>query len=368
MKILQILQKPQLRGAELFAAQLAQKLTENGHQVAILFLFPGEDLLPFKGLKIHLHADPKKRLWDVMAWRRLAKIIRSFEPDIVQANAGDTLKYASLSKSFFGWKGKLVFRNANLISEFIDSNPKRYFYRFLLNQVDGVASVSQVCKEDFQKLFHWNKPIAYLPIGTDFSRKEHPLPPDLSEKLKGRPFLLHIGSFVPEKNHGGLIRIYKKIQNQFPELCLVLIGEGPLRKQVEEQIPNSVISLGSRTDVQSILLQAQALLLPSLIEGLPGVILEAMTAKVPVIAYDVGGISEVIENGKTGYLIPKREEELFAEIVINQILNGSQNDLRGILDQAFHQVENHFSLDSVSGKFESFYFSLINPIYANTDS
>jgi len=358
MKILQILQKPQLRGAEIFASQMAKELTEKGHQVAILFLYPGEDLLPFAGQKIHLHANSKKRLWDMMAWRRLAKIIRSFEPDIIQANAGDTLKYASLSKFFFGWKGQLVFRNANLISEFIDSTPKRYFNCFLLKQVDGVASVSQLCKEDFQKLFHWKKPIAYLPIGTDLSRKEYLFPSDLSEKLKGRPFLLHIGSFVPEKNHGGLIRIYKKIQDQFPELCLVLIGEGPLRKQVEEQISDSVISLGSRADVQSILAHARALLLPSLIEGLPGVILESMAAKVPTVAYDVGGIGEVIQNRKTGFLIEKGNEKGFEDVIVS-IISPQNLELGKIRKQAFDKVSKSFSLEKTTLAFENFYQDMV---------
>lgn len=336
--------------------------------MAILFLFPGKDLLPFKGLKIHLLADPKKRLWDMMAWRRLAKIIRSFQPDIVQANAGDTLKYASFSRFFFGWEGKLIFRNANLISEFIDSKPKYYYNRFLLQQVDGVASVSKICKEDFQNLFDWKKPLAYIPIGIDFFQKELPLPSDLLDRLNGRPFFLHIGGFVPEKNHLGLLQIYNKIQNRFPAICLVLIGEGPGRKEIEGQIPDSVISLGPRSDVQAILPHARALFLPSLIEGLPGVIVEAMAVKVPVIAYGVGGISEVIDDGKTGFLIPKGEEELFAEVVVQSIVKGQASQLKSILDQAYHQVRDHFSLSSVSLDFESFYFSLLNPGCAHSDS
>lgn len=367
MKILQILQKPQLRGAEIFAAQLSEKLIAQGHQVALLYLFSGEDILPYKGLKIHLHGDPKNRLWDIRGYRRLAKIIRDFKPDIIQANAGDTLKYASLSRFLFGWKGKLVFRNANLISAFIDTPSKKEFNRLLLKQVDAVASVSQHCLDDFQSVFSWKKPIACLPIGTEPINSAYAIPDDLAQKLKGRPFLVHIAGFVAEKNHQGLIRIIKTINQSFPDVCLVLIGDGPFRSQIESQLPKNVISLGTRKDAGSILQAAQALLLPSLIEGLPGVILEAMVMEVPVIAYQVGGIPEVISHLETGFLIPKGDEEAFAKSVISYILTPFPK-LKQITWNARNRIENQYSLDLISRNFESFYFSLLNQVHAHSYS
>lgn len=368
MKILQILQKPQLRGAEIFASQLAHELSQKGHQVALLFLFPGSDELPFKGLKIYLHADPSKRFWDLVSYRRLAKIIRDFQPDIVQANAGDTLKYAAISRLLFRWKPALIFRNANQISGFVNSLFKRKYNQILLTQVDAVASVSQICKDDFNSVFDWKKIISVLPIGTIIPDNIKDLPSDISVKLEENPFLIHLGSFVPEKNHEGLLRIFKNLLIQIPNLRLVLCGDGPLRHEVESQLPENVLVLGLRTDVSSIIPHAKALLLPSLVEGLPGVILEAMAMRVPVVAYAVGGIPEVIHPGKTGFLIPKREEELFAEVLNNQVLKLSQEDLQLILNQASNLVADQFSLPAVSNQFESFYFSLINPIHAHTDS
>jgi hypothetical protein len=64
-----------------------------------------------------LEANEKKRWWDFKHYAKLANIIKKGQYDLVQANAGDTLKYASLSKKIFGWKAKLVFRNANKIKK-----------------------------------------------------------------------------------------------------------------------------------------------------------------------------------------------------------------------------------------------------------
>lgn len=351
----------------MFASQLAQRLAEKGHELALVFLFSGDDTLP-TGKRFYLQTSPNPRSWHIKSWYRLARLIEEFKPDIVQANAGDTLKFAGLSRFFFRWKSPLVFRNANLISGFMDSSSKRLFYRFLLTQVSGVASVSRLCMEDFQALFAWKKPLSHLPIGTAQAYPVAVMPHDLAAWLGGDPFLIHIGSFVSEKNHEGLLRIFNKLTEKgHSDLKLVLCGDGPLRARMEEILSLKMISLGSRQDVNSILPFARALLLPSLIEGLPGVILEAMVSKVPVIAYDTGGISEVILNEKTGFLIAKGDERKFAAVLKEQVLAPGA-DLSNLLANAYRLVEDSYSIESVSDQFEKFYLQLVNGSTPHTDS
>lgn len=367
MKILQLLQKPQFRGAELFASQLAQELTTRGHQVALLFLYPGSEVIPFTGLKIYLNADPSRRMWDLQAWSRIAAIIKDFKPDIVQANAGDTLKYACFSRMVFGWKNKLVFRNANLISGFVNTPAKYWFNWLLLTQVDAVASVSLQCMKDFQQVFAWKKPIMHIPIGTQVPLEDLPLAQEVADLIAGKLYLVHVGSFVPEKNHEGLFRIFRRISNQFPNVCLILVGDGPLRDDLKRRLPNHVYSLGPRKDAVTILKHSKGLLLPSLIEGLPGVILEAMANKVPVVAYEVGGISEVLRHEETGFLVTKGDEVGFANVVAESILHPSYN-LNTLTEKAMIRIKNEYSLELISLNFEAFYTSLLKQVHANSYS
>ena len=140
----------------------------------------------------------------------------------------------------------------------------------------------------------------------------------------GGPFLLNVASFVPEKNHEGLLRIFSKLLVDFPSAQLLLIGEGKLKSSIETlaeelNLNNNLHFLGKRNDVLQIMPCCDMFLLPSLIEGLPGVILEAFATRLPVVAYNVGGIKEVVLDNETGYLIDKNNEIEFWDDVKKKI-------------------------------------------------
>jgi L-malate glycosyltransferase len=367
VKILQIIQRPQFRGAEIFACQLAEQLQLLGHTVHVIFLFgqshPFEFDIPFH----FLQADENKRWHNFSAYKRLSKFINEHKFDLVQANAGDTLKYAALAKKIYGFKAKLVFRNANKLSDFIRTPIQKWLNQQLVYQLQGVASVSELCKADFEKTFHTRHlHITYLPIGVSPQAK-----PYHNWKQANLPFVegdnvfVHVGSFVPEKNHVALLRIFGQIALHIPNIKLLLIGTGKTEKAVKAFVnqsldikPDNVFFAGNRTDVQQILPLCKALLLPSLIEGLPAVILEAMLAKVTVIANNVGGISEVIKHGDTGYLTTPNDEPFFTECCLKvlQSQNGSNSI---IVDNAFTLVTNTFSNITVASKFEQFYHKIL---------
>lgn len=363
MKILQIIQKPQFRGAEIFACQLSTQLVKLGHEVDVIFLF-GTESLPFSIIFLHLKADGSKRWWDFKGYKKLAKIIALENYDIVQANAGDTLKYAALSKKLYKWKAKLVFRNANKISDFLDSPIKKILNKWLVKEVDFVASVSTLCMQDFNAVFQFpgNK-IAGLPIGVNMNLPD----PYKNFEDAGISFnhqhgsvFLHVGSFVPEKNHAGLIRLFKDYKKQNPAAKLLLIGKGKLENDIKtmvatNQLQDEVIFLGARNDVLRIMPLCTALLMPSLIEGLPGVILEAMTCRIPVIAYNVGGIGEVVINESTGFLVNKDNESGF----IHCMKQCTQSNNNHIVDAAYQLVKNHYDNHKIATDFLHYYHQII---------
>jgi len=358
-----LIQKPQLRGAELFACQLSNHLLDQGHEVRVVSLLSGTARLPFRGKVESLDVKLSNRLFDLKGWKALAVFIAEYKPDVVQANAGDTLKFAVLSRLFFRWKTPLVYRNANKVSDFMTSRPKLLFNRTLVSRVDHVISVSELCRQDFIKTYSFPAAnTAMVPIGIEPKPVSGELPDDLRDYFISGRVLVNVASLVPEKNHQGLIRIMSSVIKTYPDLRVLILGDGKLRAMLQEQIDaqglnNHVILAGYRNDVLAIVARAHGFVLPSRIEGLPGVILEAFYCKVPVIAYNVGGISEVVRTGETGWLIPKDDEAGFAD-AIRDLLN-SPEKTAALTGNAFELVSTQFVNAYLAEKFAAEYRKVI---------
>jgi glycosyltransferase involved in cell wall biosynthesis len=362
LKIIQLIQKPQLRGAEIFACQLSNHLMEQGHEVLVVSIFKGDAQLPFKGAVIGLERPLSKRFVDFKGWKKFNSIIKEFNPDIIQANAADTLKFAVSSKMLFSWKQPLIYRNANKMGDFITSKIKWQLNNFYVSRVAYVISVSEECERDFIKTFSYpQEKISTVEIGVE-EQKLGGIPDDLKEIFQRGPVITHIGGFVPEKNHEGLINIFNKSLEKFPKIQLLLLGkgnlEGKIKSKVKElQIQDKVHFLGYRNDVLDILHHSKAFVLPSLIEGLPAVILEAMYCETPVVAYNVGGIGEVVIQGETGWLVEKNEEEKFQE-QLEGILKGNEN-IPERIKAAKKMISDKFLNNQIAKRFAKCYFEVL---------
>jgi glycosyltransferase involved in cell wall biosynthesis len=360
MKILQIIQKGQLRGAEIFACQLSEELIKQGHEVDILILSGTENkLTKFKLNFLFANANLNKRFYDFKTYRKIAKVIKNGKYDIVQANAADTLKYTIISKLLYKWDAKLIFRNANTISNFLNNKIKFYLNKFLVSKTDLIISVSKYGQQDIINLFpNIKNKTTYIPIGTYTFENIKPK----KENKSNKKIWINIGSFVPEKNHLFLIEIFYNYHLEYPESELWLLGDGKLRKEIENKIEKYGLSkkiklLGYRTDVIALIKTADIMIMPSIIEGLPGVILESLSCGLPVVASSTGGIPEVVINDVTGYTIEKMNINNYV-IKINKILK--DKTLYKTLSQNGQKlIKENYLLPIISKKFEKKYQQLL---------
>lgn len=346
MRILQIIQKKQYRGAEIFASQLSNHLIDQGHIVELVSIYDGDAVLPFNEDIINLSSEESNRYFDISGWRKLNQIIAEFKPDVVQANAADTLKYAVFSKLIYNWKQPIFYRNASTSSFYIRSNFSKILNSFLLKHVKQIISVSAASKLDLNKLFPFTKDkTLVIPIGIEISKD---LPFMMGEN---RYNLIHVGSFTREKNHEALLLIFQEIRKELPNCHLHLLGEGPLRNQIEVQAKEMGIEdyVSFHEGVYNplpFITGADLLVLPSKIEGLPAVILEAMYCKTQVVANDVGGISEIV-SASTGYLVQKDDLNGFANAVIGVL----QNPLKSKVENAYSLVSTEYMNSSIALRF-----------------
>jgi len=359
LKILQLIQKKQYRGAEIFACQLSNHLLDMNHQVEVYSVYEGSSQLPFKGVVKSLDRRPHVRYYDFKGWKDLAKIIKQYKPDIIQANAADTLKYAIFSKFLFSWNVPIVFRNASTSSFYIKNEFSKKLNAFLLKRTDYILSVSKASKKDLNTIFPFTeKSSIVIPVGIEerqfLNDQDQIIPFDVHQKN-----ILHIGSFTVEKNHLELIDIFIKVKKQTPSAILHLIGEGPLKSDIinyikKHGLEESVIIHGDLQDPYPYLKMADVLVLPSLVEGLPAVILEAMYYKTPVVAYDVGGVSEII-SPETGILINKDDEIAFAEAVVKAL--NTKDSIK--IETAYKFVKANFMNREIAQQFLKAYKSIL---------
>lgn len=146
--------------------------------------------------------------------------------------------------------------------------------------------------------------------------------PDPAPVPEGLPRLVTIGRFSEQKGQLVAIEAMARVCRDHPEAQLVLIGEGEMRGAIEAGITrlglqDNIRLTGwlSEADLRAELARAQALVLPSFAEGLPMVIMEAMAAGRPVIATYVAGIPELVQDGRTGWLVPAGDTQALADAI-----------------------------------------------------
>ncbi len=163
------------------------------------------------------------------------------------------------------------------------------------------------------------------------------------------------------KNHSGFLRIAAQLHRRMNNVEFVLVGDGPLRQQFESEASSlglgaSAIFLGDRQDMQAVLASLDVAVSTSDSESLSNVILEAMAAALPAVAYNVGGNSELLSHER-GALIPAGNETAFADAVQNLLTDSTRHEQLGRNAQQFAQ--ENFSLDQVRQRYAELYVKLL---------
>lgn len=188
-----------------------------------------------------------------------------------------------------------------------------------------------------------------------------PVPPALP-RAANKPRVAMIARMNAHyKNHAGFLRIAAEVHKRMPDAEFLLVGDGPLRPEIEQQsaalgLNEHVLFLGDRQDIPAILASSDISVLTSDSEGLSNVILESMAAGVPVVAYAVGGNPEIVSNDR-GALIPAGNESEFADAICRLLSDANLRRQQG--QNARRLAEQNFSLAHVCRQYEDLYVKLL---------
>jgi len=248
----------------------------------------------------------------------------------------------------------------------VGQDPSYYtLTKFSIEQSDAVTAVSAYLREETYRAFgcgdcevrvipNFISAADYHPPTDDSFRRR------LAPKGGGR-VLVHVSNFRPVKRIGDVVKIFAGVRKQLPA-TLVLVGDGPDRDATEQQVD----SLGLRKDVRflgkvesvgDVLRGADLFLLPSATESFGLAALEAMACGVPVIASAAGGIPEVVEDGKTGFLAPPGDVATMVDRSL-RVLGSADEHSRLKQNAAARALD--FSADKVVPRYEALYEEVLS--------
>lgn len=246
---------------------------------------------------------------------------------------------------------------------------KRYFHfleRITSFMVDHYIAVSESVKNYvMQKSKISDKNISVIYNGIDIGNHNY-----LNVKNVQMPFgvedgddiLVTVGRLHKQKGHAYLLHAISKIVKEVPKIKLLIIGEGEEEKILKDlakslDLTDKIIFVGLRRDVKKLLSLARLFILPSLWEGMPNVLLEAMAAGKAVIATEVGGVPEVVVHGETGILVPPEDPNALARSI--KCLLQDELKVNKMGETGRLQVEKHFTIAKMLEQTEILYQKLL---------
>jgi glycosyltransferase involved in cell wall biosynthesis len=304
-------------GAQIHVRDLAAELLRQGHSPTVLLSGSGPfiDDLRARGIPVivlrHL-VNPIRPYHDIHALREIVGTIKELGPDLITAHGAKV-----------GILGRLAARHLRLPLIVTvhgwacapGTPPIQAAVSRGLERAIGALACKVITVSEFDRQFGLR---AKLVTDTRVVTVHNGMP-DIPRGLRADPGrsparLIMIARFEPQKDHATLLRALGGLLHHHWELDLV--GDGPLRQEMEAlaaslSIRERVHFLGQRTDVDRLLAKAQISVLASNWEGFPLSILEAMRAGLPIVASNVGGVAEAVEENQTGYVVPRGDVESF---------------------------------------------------------
>ena len=312
---------PTFGGSGVLATELGLELSRKGHQVHFI-TYSQPVRLELLSSNVHFHEVnvPDYPLFHYQPYElalssKLVDMVKVHKIDVLHVHYAIPHAYAAyMAKKMLHEEGVILPIVTTLHGTDITLVGSHPFYKtavtFSINKSDAVTSVSQNLKEDTQRLFNTKKEIKVIPNFIDIDKYVTTFT-DCARDLLALPeerVITHVSNFRPVKRIADVIEIFFKIQKEMPAK-LMMVGEGPERKQAEQlcktyDIEDKVVFLGNSNEVDKILCFSDLFLLPSQTESFGLAALEAMASGVPVISSNSGGIPEVNIEGVSGFLSP----------------------------------------------------------------
>lgn len=366
---------PTYGGSGVVATELGLELAQRGHQVH--FISYSQPIRLTEPLpNIHYHEVEVSRYplfeyppYDLALATRMAEVAEIYELDLLHVHyAIPHSVSAMLARQMLNCDHTRNRRRLPYVTTLhgtditlVGADPSYLpITRFSINQSDGVTSISDYLKQQTIEVFDVQTPIQVIPnfVNCDlYERTPEVIKARADYAKPDEKIMVHLSNFRPVKNIPDVIEIFDRVQRKIPAR-LLMIGDGPERSRAEwlavnKGIHNKVDFLGKQDRIHEKLGVADVMLLPSQLESFGLAALEAMACEVVPIATNVGGIPEVIEHGKTGFLANVGDVDAMSRDAINLLSDDAR--LKKMGEQARAAAQARFCASKIIPMYEKYY-------------
>jgi len=352
------------RGGERQACYLAEGLHELGCRVGFACKPASETALRLQKSVVALHPTVFRFEADFSAAWHIAGLIRKYKYDILHM-------HDSHAHWLGGCAAIIAGRPLRIVSRRVDFSINRHGFGLSIIKyrhfADAFIAVSNAVKKALVKdgvpegmvhVIHSGVKINRKGIGTERSELNKILGTNGTSRIVGA-----VGSLVGHKGHSILVEAASQVARKIPEARFVVLGEGVLRPKLESQVKRAGLSgkfflPGHVNDASRLLGGFDVLVMPSIMEGLGTSALDAMSAGVPVIATDAGGLSEVVTNRKTGLLAESGDPGSLASAIVNML--GERTLGVGLALNAKKRVAEKFCVERMVDRTYKLYVKLLS--------
>ncbi len=368
IKVMQVTHDLAIGGLQQVVVSLCRSIDQAKYEVSVLCL---RDLGPLseeiESLNINVRLLPQKKgKTDYLSFFKVAKIIKEEKPHILHTHNTQPLIDGTLGALLSGWRPKII--HTDHAREFPDK--KRYMIaEWLVSHfVYKIVGVSDKTTENlhvYEKI-PWKK-LVTIQNGIDQRRFEQTIDRNMKKKElgipEGSPVIGVISRIEKVKGISYLLQAMPDIVKEFPTLKLLIVGDGSERENLQLEcrqlgIQENVVFTGIRNDVHQILQVLDIFVLPSISEGLPMGLLEAMAAECPVVASNVGGIPGVVGYEENALLVhPGQPKELASTVIF---LLKDEQKRKNMASQLKEIFVSRYSATHMTKKYTELYVKALN--------
>jgi glycosyltransferase involved in cell wall biosynthesis len=356
-------------GAEMLLLNLASALKKRGYRVSVRYSTPGPLVKEFEKIDIPVVRLPRLARVDPFLLLRMWREILLEKPDIVHTHLFKSDFHGRIAARLAGVP--VVVSTLHNCDNWAKNPVLSRIYGLTARLADKIIAVSQEVK-DFAVSVGLSRTeyLEIIPNAVPFEqfRKNNVLRKKVRSELnisENGPVLGIVARLSEQKDHANFIQAAKLIYQEVPETHFLIVGDGPLRKSLEDlanslDLGHVVIFCGARRDIRAIYSALDILVFSSRWEGLPVALLEGMAAELPIVATAVGGIPGTLKDQMMGYLVPPADTVALANACLQLVKNPEMRRKMGTA--GYEHVKSNYSVDTMVNATFKLYQTLLQGV------